>query len=115
MAALIPLLGAAALYGYYSSNREVELVHATVDGEKYLVLRRADKAAAANLLATVRRDLESLVAHMHEKNQGDGDCTRLHRKFNPSRLERGRSWSRLHLVHRRQRRARRAVHTAGRR
>jgi hypothetical protein len=89
MAALIPLLGAAALYGYYSSNREVELVHATVDGEKYLVLRRPDRASAANLLAIVRRDLESLVAHMHEKNKDDEDCTRLHKKFNPRALSEG--------------------------
>ena len=89
MAALIPVVAAAALYGFLASNKEVTYIKSTVDGRMYLVLKRRDAASAANLLAVVRRDLESLVKHMRANFPDDEDVSRLVRKFNPSAISEG--------------------------
>jgi hypothetical protein len=89
MAAFLPILAAAALYGLSSQNRDVVYTKATVDGRSYLVLRRKDSAAAANLLAMIRRDLESLVAHVAQMDPSDEDFARLAKKFNPDAISEG--------------------------
>lgn len=89
MAALLPVLAAAALYGYSRNDRDVAYTKATVDGRSYLVLRRRDSPAAANLLATVRRDLETLVAHVVRTDPGDADFARLKKKFDPDAISEG--------------------------
>lgn len=89
MAALLPVLAAAALYGYSRNDRDVVYTKATVDGRGYLVIRRRDAAAAANLLASVRRDLETLVAHVVRTNPDDADYVRLKTKFDPDAISEG--------------------------
>lgn len=89
MAALLPVLAAAALYGYTSQNRDVALTKASVDGRKYLVLHRTDAASAANLLATVRSDLVTLIEHVVATHPGDDDIARLKQKFNPDAMSEG--------------------------
>lgn len=90
MAALIPVLAAAAVYGMSNRDREVTMQKASVDGRQYLVLRRSDSGAAANLLATVRADLESLIAHVVRANPGDKDYARLARRFDGDAISEGR-------------------------
>ena len=89
MAALIPVLAIAALYGWSSRDREVEYTKATVDGRRYLVLRRRDAAAAANLLAMVRADLQTLVQHVVRAHPDDPDYARLARNFDPDAISEG--------------------------
>ena len=90
MAALIPVLAAAAVYGMSSRDREVTMQRASVDGRQYLVLRRPDSSAAANLLATVRADLEALVAHVVRANPRDEGYARLARRFDGDAISEGR-------------------------
>jgi hypothetical protein len=89
MAALLPILAAAALYGVSTRNQDVQYTKATVDGRSYLVLKRKDARDAANLLAMVRRDLESLVAHVAKQSPDDSDFARLAKKFNPEAVSEG--------------------------
>ena len=89
MAALVPILAAASFYGFMASNRECGYETATVDGQQYLVLKRADSASAANLLAVVRNDLESLVSQMLDEFPDDKDFQRLKDKFNPDAISEG--------------------------
>lgn len=89
MAALVPLVAAAMFYGYATSNGECAYQRSTVDGRQYLVLRRADSAAAANLLAVVRRDLESLVEQVANDHPDDDEAQRLRKKFNPDAISEG--------------------------
>lgn len=89
MAALLPVLAAAALYGVSSQNRDVAYTKATLDGRKYLTLRKPDAANAANLLASVRADLETVVRHAEQKFPDDEDVKRLRKKFNPDAISEG--------------------------
>ena len=90
MAALVPLVAAAALVGMATSrSSEVEYVKSTVDGNSYLVLKRQDSAAAANMLAVIRRDLESLIQQFHTENPGDEAAKRLATKFDGSSTSEG--------------------------
>lgn len=90
MAALLPVLAAAAVYGMSSRGREVTMQKSSVDGRQYLVLQRPDSAAAANLLATVRADLESLIAHVVRSNPTDAGYARLARRFDGDAISEGR-------------------------
>lgn len=89
MAALLPFVTMAAIYGYLSSNKEVQYQRATVDSNDYLVIRKDDAPMAANLLAVLRRDLESLVAYLKKNFPDDKDVLRLVQKFNPHAISEG--------------------------
>lgn len=91
MAALFPLIGCAALFGAIAKSRqETRYVTASLDGRRYLVSAKyKDTKAAANLLASVRRDLETLVTSVKLRHPDDEDISRLARKFDPDAISEG--------------------------
>lgn len=86
---MLPVLAAAAVYGMASKDREVKIARASVDGRSYLVLQKPDASSAANLLAMVRGDLDSLVQHVSGADPDDPDFQRLRDKFNPDAISEG--------------------------
>lgn len=91
MAALVPAIaGVAALMVHAKNmNSEVEYKRATLDGHHYLVLKRKDSAAAANLLASLRADMQSLVAQYLEEFPDDKDARTLADKFDGAQTSEG--------------------------
>lgn len=91
MAALVPAIATVATLMVQAKNMasEVKYVKATLDGQKYLVLKKKDAPAAANLLALVRRDLESLVAQYNEENPKSDAAARLVKQFDGSLISEG--------------------------
>lgn len=72
---------------YWQGNRE--WVKSTVDGELYLVQSLPDKEAAADLLATIRQRLHTLVKHLEKTESGDERTERLVTKFQPHEISEG--------------------------
>lgn len=73
------------LKNYYG---EVEYVKAE-DNREYLVRNLDDKQEAANLLASVTKDLQLLVQHMMAKYPDSKDSQRLFKNFNPVSISEG--------------------------
>ena len=91
MAALVPAIaGVAALMLHAKNNAsDVEYKRATIDGQHYLVLKRGDSSAAANLLATLRADMQSIVTQFRVENSTDDDAMRLADKFDGAQTSEG--------------------------
>lgn len=68
---------------------EVEYVRSMVDGRDYLVQSRPDKQEAANLLAKIRANLESLVEHLSKILPNDERTKRILKRFNPNNISEG--------------------------
>lgn len=88
---IILLLGSALAYfvfdTYWSGN--LEYVESTVDKQKYLVQALPDKQAAADLLAQIRKRLETLSAHLEKIAPQDERTQRLLVNFKPSKIQEG--------------------------
>jgi len=72
---------------YFTGN--TESVKSTVDGHSYTVRSLPDKQAAADLLATIRSNLEALVAHLQKMYPDDDRTIRLVKGFHPDQIQEG--------------------------
>lgn len=74
------------LYDYYS---KMNTVVSTVDNKKYEVQRKDDAEGAANLLATIRQKLMTLVNHLKQAYPGDDRVERIVNNFKPDNIKEG--------------------------
>ena len=74
------------LYDYYS---KMNTVVSTVDNKKYEVQRKDDSEEAANLLATIRQKLMTLVNHLKQAYPGDDRVERIVNNFKPDNIKEG--------------------------
>ena len=70
-------------------NGEVEYVKSTVDGNEYQVRSLPDKIEAANLLAKIRKNLETLSQHLEKTKQDDPRTVMIVRNFKPEKVSEG--------------------------
>lgn len=70
-------------------NKEIEWVESTVDGRKYLVQSLPDKQDAANLLANIRKKLDTVVEHFSKTEPSDVRVKRMLKNYNPEKLSEG--------------------------
>jgi predicted metal-dependent hydrolase len=68
---------------------EVEYVRSSSDNKEYLVRNLSDKQLAADLLASVTKDLQKLVQHMLAKYPDRETTQQLYKNFNPSSISEG--------------------------
>lgn len=75
-------------YKIYSESDifHLKCVISTVDGDKYCVRERKNIKAAANLLATVTKNMKELVKYVEEHHPEDERIIRLVKKFNPDKI-----------------------------
>lgn len=71
---------------YESKYSELTYVVSTIDNRQYLVRNREDKLEAANLLATVRKNLDSIVDYLKNNNNNDEKVQRLVKKYRPEKI-----------------------------
>ena len=71
---------------YKSSYVEVMYVKSSIDNKKHLVRNMPDKKDAADLLATVKLNLISLVQHCYNDNPDDENIKQMKHKFNPDNI-----------------------------
>ena len=71
---------------YESKYSELTYVVSTIDNKPYLVRNREDKLQAANLLATVRKNLDSIVEYLKNNNNNDSKVQRLIKKYKPEKI-----------------------------
>lgn len=67
---------------------EIEYIKAD-DNREYLVRNLDDKQQAANLLASITKDLQELVRHMMAKYPNSKDVQQLYSNFNPDSISEG--------------------------
>lgn len=68
---------------------EVEYVTSTVDDRKYLVRKLWDSKKAADLLASISKDCQTLIKHLREKYPQNEDVKRLVANFDPDNISEG--------------------------
>jgi len=68
---------------------EVEYVKSSKDNREYLVRNLSDKQQAADLLASITEDLNTLVNHMISKYPNSPESIRLYKNFNPNSVSEG--------------------------
>ena len=66
--------------------KEVEYIKSKVDNRDYLVQNSKDKQAAADLLATIRKNLIILSQKLKETNANQVDVNRMINNFNPDNI-----------------------------
>ena len=71
---------------YESKYSELVYVKSEVDGRSYLVRNLPDKQQAADLLATVRKNLDTIVKYLVNKNKTDEKIKRLRKNYRPEKL-----------------------------
>ena len=65
---------------------EVASVKSSIDGRRYIVRNLPDKQQAADLIASINKDITGLIDYLKSTNPGDKDVRRLARNFNPSHV-----------------------------
>jgi len=70
-------------------NKEVEWVTSTVDGRPYLVQTMPDKQDAADLMANIRKRLETLVDHYAKTEPSDERVEKIIKNFRPNEISEG--------------------------
>jgi predicted metal-dependent hydrolase len=68
---------------------EVTYVKSAIDGRTYLVRNVKDKQDAADLLATLNRDMLTLIDHMVQIDPTSADVKRLKENYKPDNLSEG--------------------------
>jgi hypothetical protein len=68
---------------------EVEYVKSKVDGKKYLVRRLHDSQKAADMLAELANDCQTLVRHLLAKYKDRPETMRLYQNFNRNEITEG--------------------------
>jgi hypothetical protein len=76
------------LYDKYAIGN-LEYVKSTVDGREYLVQALPDKQAAANLLAQIGNNLDTLIHHLERSSPSDPRVVRIVTNFNREALSEG--------------------------
>lgn len=75
------------LYIHFENKQsDVVYVKSKVDNRKYLVRNLGDKKEAADLLATIRRNLIKLTQELKKKNKSNVDIDRMVNNFNPNNI-----------------------------
>ena len=67
-------------------NKDLTYITSKIDNRKYLVRNLPDKQKAADLIATVRRNLVKLSQELKKKNEGNIDIERMINNFNPNNI-----------------------------
>jgi predicted metal-dependent hydrolase len=75
---------------YYA---EVTYVKSTTDGRNYLVRKLPDRQQAADMLASINKDLHKLVKHLAAKYPDKDTVKRLFENFNPNNISEGSAQS----------------------
>lgn len=68
---------------------EIEYVKTKLDDRTYLVRKLNDKQKAADFLAAINKDCQSLIAHLRKKYPDNKDVERLQRNYNPDNISEG--------------------------
>jgi hypothetical protein len=86
---IIAILGTYYIYNYYLNEGLIK-VKSTVDNTEYTVQIRDDANEAADLIATIKNKLNTLLEHL-EKTYGNGDnrVAMLKENYKPDRLSEG--------------------------
>jgi len=86
---IIAILGTYYIYNYYLNEGLIK-VKSTVDNTEYTVQIRDDASEAADLIATIKNKLNTLLEHL-EKTYGNGDnrVAMLKENYKPDRLSEG--------------------------
>ncbi len=87
VAALVLGVGFLVYDTYWQGN--TEYVESMIDGNKYLVQSLPDKQAAADLLAQVRKNLDTLVKHLEKSNPSDPRVEQMLMNFHSDRIVEG--------------------------
>lgn len=74
---------------YRNHHSEVDYVLSKVDNRKYLVLRLPDKQDAADTLAKLVKDMQSLIKYLKQKYPEKKIVQRLVDNFNPDNISEG--------------------------
>ena len=75
------------LYIHFENKQsDVVYIKSKVDNRKYLVRNLGDKQEAADLLATIRRNLIKLTQELKKKNKSNVDIDRMVNNFNPNNI-----------------------------
>lgn len=92
---IILLLGSALAFFVYDTywSGNLEYVESTVDQQKYLVQSLPDKQQAADLLANIRKKLETLTKHLEKIAPQDERTIRIVMNFQPSAIQEGKESS----------------------
>jgi len=69
-----------------NKNKDLKYVKSKVDGRKYLVRNLPDKQQAADMIATIRKNLVILAQELKKKNEGNIDVERMINNFNPNNI-----------------------------
>jgi len=69
-----------------NKNKNLTYVVSKIDNRKYLVRNLPDKQEAADMIATVRRNLVKLAQELKKKNEGNIDIERMINNFNPNNI-----------------------------
>lgn len=70
-------------------NYELEWVISNIDGQKYQVRSLPDKQDAADLLANIRKKLDTIVEHFGKVEPSDERVQRMIKNYNPNKLSEG--------------------------
>ena len=77
----------AIIYIHFENKvKEVEYIKSTVDDRDYLVQNHKDKQKAADLLATIRKNLITLSNELKKTNKNQKDVQRMIDNFNPDNI-----------------------------
>lgn len=68
---------------------EVEYVRSRIDGRTYLVRRLADNQRAADFLANINKDINTLIKHLMSTYPDNADIRRLYKNYSPETLSEG--------------------------
>jgi predicted metal-dependent hydrolase len=71
---------------YESFYSELTYVKSGLDNRQYLVRNLEDKQEAADMLATIRKNLDNIVAYLKENNNNDERISRLIDNYRPEKL-----------------------------
>jgi hypothetical protein len=87
IAVLIFIVFLLCIFLHYESRyADLTYITSTLDGAQYLVRNRKDKLVAANMLATIKQNLQSIVEYLRQNNMADSKVKRLVRKYNPNKI-----------------------------
>ena len=76
------------VYYIYICN-DVKYIQSDIDHKKYVVLNKKDSKDAANLLATMSKNLISVKTHLEQNYNSDDITTNISSRFDPSNISEG--------------------------
>jgi predicted metal-dependent hydrolase len=83
----ISIILVTIIYIHFENKvKEVEYIKSTIDGKDYLVQNHKDKQEAADLLATIRKNLIMITQELNKTNKDQEDVSRMINNFNPDNI-----------------------------